>query len=229
MNNTVSAVIAAAGSGSRMKSSVNKQFLLLDGIPVLAHTLKVFQDAEVIDEIIIVASEKELLSIGELVDKYNITKVKEITKGGATRQESVKCGLEKISGSRVLIHDGARPFVTKDQIEEVAQKLLYCSAAAVGVKVKDTIKRVNKDNVIVETLDREELVQIQTPQGFVSNVIIDAHNRAEKEGILVTDDCALAEYMGIDVYVVEGSSRNIKITVPEDLEIGEAFLKGGKR
>ncbi len=229
MNNTVSAVIAAAGSGSRMKSSVNKQFLLLDGIPVLAHTLKVFQDAEVIDEIVIVASEKELLSIGELVDKYNITKVKEITKGGATRQESVKCGLEKISGSRVLIHDGARPFVTKDQIEEVAQKLLYCSAAAVGVKVKDTIKRVNKDNVIVETLDREELVQIQTPQGFVSNVIIDAHNRAEKEGILVTDDCALAEYMGIDVYVVEGSSRNIKITVPEDLEIGEAFLKGGKR
>ena len=229
MNNTVSAVIAAAGSGSRMKSSVNKQFLLLDGIPVLAHTLKVFQDAEVIDEIVIVASEKELLSIGELVDKYNITKVKEITKGGATRQESVKCGLEKISGSRVLIHDGARPFVTKDQIEEVAQRLLYCSAAAVGVKVKDTIKRVNKDNVIVETLDREELVQIQTPQGFVSDVIIDAHNRAEKEGILVTDDCALAEYMGIDVYVVEGSSRNIKITVPEDLEIGEAFLKGGKR
>lgn len=229
MNNTVSAVIAAAGSGSRMKSSVNKQFLLLDGIPVLAHTLKVFQDAEVIDEIVIVASEKELLSIGELVDKYNITKVKEITKGGATRQESVKCGLEKISGSRVLIHDGARPFVTEKQIEEVAQKLLYCSAAAVGVKVKDTIKRVNKDNVIVETLDREELVQIQTPQGFVSDVIIDAHNRAEKEGVLVTDDCALAEYMGIDVYVVEGSSRNIKITVPEDLEIGEAFLKGGKR
>ena len=229
MNNTVSAVIAAAGSGSRMKSSVNKQFLLLDGIPVLAHTLKVFQNAEIIDEIVIVASEKELLSIGELVDKYNITKVKSITKGGATRQESVKCGLEKISGSRVLIHDGARPFVTIKQIEEVAQKLLYCSAAAVGVKVKDTIKRVNKDNVIVETLDREELVQIQTPQGFVSNVIIDAHNRAEKEGILVTDDCALAEYMGIDVYVVEGSSRNIKITVPEDLEIGEAFLKGGKR
>ena len=229
MNNTVSAVIAAAGSGSRMKSSVNKQFLLLDGIPVLAHTLKVFQNAEIIDEIVIVASEKELLSIGELVDKYNITKVKSITKGGATRQESVKCGLEKISGSRVLIHDGARPFVTEKQIEEVAQRLLYCSAAAVGVKVKDTIKRVNKDNVIVETLDREELVQIQTPQGFVSNVIIDAHNRAEKEGILVTDDCALAEYMGIDVYVVEGSSRNIKITVPEDLEIGEAFLKGGKR
>ena len=229
MNNTVSAVIAAAGSGSRMKSSVNKQFLLLDGIPVLAHTLKVFQNAEIIDEIVIVASEKELLSIGELVDKYNITKVKSITKGGATRQASVKCGLEKISGSRVLIHDGARPFVTIKQIEEVAQKLLYCSAAAVGVKVKDTIKRVNKDNVIVETLDREELVQIQTPQGFVSNVIIDAHNRAEKEGILVTDDCALAEYMGIDVYVVEGSSRNIKITVPEDLEIGEAFLKGGKR
>ena len=229
MNNTVSAVIAAAGSGSRMKSSVNKQFLLLDGIPVLAHTLKVFQNAEIIDEIVIVASEKELLSIGELVDKYNITKVKSITKGGATRQESVKCGLEKISGSRVLIHDGARPFVTIKQIEEVAQKLLYCSAAAVGVKVKDTIKRVNKDNVIVETLDREELVQIQTPQGFVSDVIIDAHNRAEKEGILVTDDCALAEYMGIDVYVVEGSSRNIKITVPEDLEIGEAFLKGGKR
>lgn len=228
MNNTVSAVIAAAGSGSRMKSSVNKQFLLLDGIPVLAHTLKVFQDAEIIDEIVIVASEKELLSIEELVDKYNITKVKEITKGGATRQESVKCGLEKISGSRVLIHDGARPFVTKKQIEEVAKKLLCCSAAAVGVKVKDTIKRVNKDNVIVETLDREELVQIQTPQGFVSDIIIDAHNRAEKEGVLVTDDCALAEYMGIDVYVVEGSSRNIKITVPEDLEIGEAFLKGGR-
>ncbi len=223
--NIVSAVIPAAGSGSRMNADINKQFIKIDGIPVLIHTLRKFDLAESVDEVIVVAAGQEIKEIEKLIRKYNIKKVRKVVIGGNSRQESVKKGLDFVTGDKVLIHDGARPFVSVDEINSVVDALADNDGAAVGVYVKDTVKRVDKNGIICETLNRDELVQIRTPQGFKTDLIKEAHIKAEKENIVVTDDCALAEYLNIKVVVIEGSSKNIKITVPEDIGIGEAFLK----
>lgn len=226
MNKTtaVSVVIAAAGMSSRMQG-INKQFLLLDGIPVLARTLSAFDSINEINEIIIVVQESEILVVSDLVKDFNIKKVKAIVPGGSTRQESVLNGLKHVISQKVLIHDGARPFISKEEILNVISALDSYDAAAVGVNAKDTIKRVNND-VITETLDRNNLVQIQTPQGFKTDVILSAHNKAKSECIEVTDDCALAEFCGIDVKVIYGNYNNIKITTPEDIAIARGILGG---
>ena len=219
----VSVVIAAAGSSTRM-GGINKQFLLLNKIPVLAHTLLRFSKLPSVSEIIIAARKDDLLLINDMVKDFGIQKVKAVIPGGANRQESVRLGLEHINEPIVLIHDGARPMVTNECIEKVIKQLEACDAAALGVPVKDTIKRVMPNGQIIETLNRDELVQIQTPQGFRSEIIRDAHKRALIENVFATDDCMLAELMGIPVYVVSGDYQNIKITTPEDIAICEAML-----
>ncbi len=219
---SASALIAAAGNSTRMGGN-NKQLLVFEGMPVLVHTLLTFSTMPEIAEIVIVTRAKDILTVQELVKEFSIPKIKAIVPGGTTRQESVFRGLQHISNDRVLIHDGARPFVTQEEIRQLLKTLTTCPAATLGVPVKDTVKRVAANGLVTETLPREELWQIQTPQGFDTKEILAAHEKAAEHGILVTDDCALAEYIGIPVTIVPGSYRNIKITTPEDIPLAEVF------
>ncbi len=219
----VSVVIPAAGNSSRMGASGNKQFLSLGGKPVLVHTLFAFAHIPIVKEIIIVTRKEDIPQVNAIAREYDVPKIKAILPGGATRQASVYQGLQEVSCEKVLIHDGARPFVTQDEICQVIDALDTCPGAALGVPAKDTIKRVTADGFIAETLPREELIQIQTPQGFISKEILAAHKKAIQDNMEVTDDCALAEYIGIPVLIVPGSYRNIKITTPEDILMAEAL------
>ncbi len=221
---SASAIIAAAGNSTRMGGHTSKQFLFLGGKPVLAHTLLTFSAMAEITEILVVTRAEDILTVQDMIRDFGIPKVKAVLPGGNTRQESVFLGLSHVNESRVLIHDGARPFVTAEEIRALLKALDTFPAAALGVPVKDTIKRLDNHGMVFETLPREELWQIQTPQGFVTHEILTAHQKAIAEGVLVTDDCALAEYIGIPVHIVPGSYRNIKITTPEDIVLGEALI-----
>lgn len=223
MKPIVSALIVAAGNGVRMQG-LNKQFLCLGDKPVLAHTLTAFCNTDKVDEIIIAARESEILLVWDMIRDYGISKVKAVIPGGATRRESVQNGLKEVQGDFVLIHDGARPFVTESEICGVTEALQAYPAAAVGVAVTDTLKRVDENGVITETVPRENMVRIQTPQGFRTDLIRDLHKKAEEDGLSVTDDCILAERAGVSVRVIPGSGRNIKITTPEDIPVGMAIL-----
>ncbi|MEE1014013.1 MAG: 2-C-methyl-D-erythritol 4-phosphate cytidylyltransferase [Clostridia bacterium] len=221
---SASLVVVAAGNSSRMGSAGNKQFLLLEGQPILAHTLQAFDFLPEISEIIVVTREEDILLVNDLVRDYDIRKVKAVIPGGTTRQESVVCGLHEVHEGRVLIHDGARPFVTEEEIYRVLDALDDYDAAIPGVPVKDTVKRVNSQGEVAETLHREELIAVLTPQGFVTERILAAHTRAKADGVVVTDDASVAEYAGIPVKLVPGTYQNIKITTPEDMVLAEAIL-----
>lgn len=224
----VGAVIVAAGKSRRMRGQ-NKQFLLIDGIPVIIHTLLKFQSSDIIDNIVLVTGIEEINSFGELIDKYGIRKVDCITAGGSERQQSVKNGLEKLKNKCGIaaIHDGARPFITPEIIEESVKLSYDFGAAACAVPVKDTIKVVDKEGFIEDTPDRKRLYAVQTPQVFLFDLIYSAHEKAEKEGYIGTDDASLVERTGTRVKLFSGSYQNIKITTPEDVYIGEAILKCG--
>ena len=225
MNNIInSAVIAAGGSGTRMGGNVPKQFVRIGGIPIIVRTLLKFETCPDIDEIIVVVRDCDIETVKILLDEYKITKLTRIVKGGATRQASVLNGINAASGRFVFIHDAARPFVTPEQISEVVNETHRFGAAALGVPIKDTLKTVKKDGMISETVDRENKYSIQTPQGFEIEMIRAAHREAERKGVSVTDDCALAELSGASVKVVEGSSLNIKLTTPEDIILAEGIL-----
>lgn len=218
-----SAVVVAAGNSTRMGGGCNKQLLMLADMPVLAHTLSAFSAAEEIFEIIVVTRDQDILLIQDLIKEFSIRKVKAVIPGGTSRQESVFRGLSEVTGERVLIHDGARPFITAEEIKAVISSLDECCAAALGVAVRDTVKRIDGNQMVRETIPRENLVQVQTPQGFHTKEILAAHKKAAEEGIEVTDDCALAEYIGIPVRILPGSRRNLKITTPEDVALAQAL------
>lgn len=217
------AIIAAAGSGSRMKSGTSKQFIELNGIPVLIRTLFAFDKAEKIDGVIIVTRKTDIETVKDMVKAYGIKKVLTIAVGGETRQDSVSNALKVTDSEYVLIHDGARPFITPEQINSVASALSENDAAALGKPVTDTLKIV-ENGYISGTQERASLYGIQTPQGFKTDVIKDAHKAAKENGLSVTDDCALCEHMGIKIKIIEGSSSNIKITTPDDLPIAMGIL-----
>jgi len=226
------ALIPAAGMGRRMGGSMNKQYLLLDNKPILAHTLDLFQQADCIDEIFVVvpAEEIEYCRIN-VVEKYGITKVRQIVAGGTERQNSVLNGLRAMdcqAGDLVLIHDGVRPFVPLSAIQRSIEMALQYEGALVAVPVKDTVKIV-KDAFVAATPPRATLWLAQTPQTFRYSVILAAHESAEADGFFGTDDASLLERSGKRVHVVSGDYRNIKITTPEDLVLAKAFLDAGKR
>ena len=223
---TAVAVIVAAGSGKRMNCETNKQFILINGIPVLAHTLMRFQEAETIDEIVIVTRREDILSVSDIVREFNITKAKNIVPGGLMRSDSVMCGLSQIKNqSIVAIHDGARPFVSITKINELISAAAECDAVAPAVPLKDTVKIVDALDRILSTPDRNSLRAIQTPQVFKTHLIKEAYAFAEKESFKGTDDCSVAEYAQIPVHIIDGEYTNIKITTPEDLPFAEAILK----
>lgn len=225
----VTAIIAAAGNGSRMGDaySCGKQLILLRGQPVIAHTLMAFQQAETIDEIIIVAREEEIVVISDIAKGIGADKVTEIVVGGKSRQESVSNGLARVNPQSkfIAIHDGARPLIRPELIDETARAALEYGAAAVGVPVKDTLKHVSEDGFISVTMPREKLVQIQTPQIFEIRDYAAGIALAVTEGASYTDDCQLYERLSKKIKLVPGDYENIKITTREDMDIAEAVLE----
>lgn len=224
---SVIVLVPAAGTGSRMRAAVNKQYLTLADRPILAHTLALFDSHFVVDRIHVIAPEAEIdYCRREVVERYDFDKVRSIVAGGPERQDSVRNGLLACGGEAddiVLIHDGARPFLSPALIPDVVATAARVGGCVVGVPVKDTIKEV-ADGMLVGTPDRQRLWQAQTPQAFRFAVIREAHERAEREGFRGTDDAALVERLGGSVAMIEGSYRNIKITTPEDLILARAFL-----
>lgn len=228
-----SAVVVAAGSGTRMQLSArrgepppNKVFLELCGEPVLARTLGAFEECHFIDEIVLVTRECDLVECKAICDDFGISKLKTITVGGQTRQESVRLGLAEVSERAVLtaIHDAARCLVSPEEIGAVVVEAMEYGAAALGVPCKDSLKKVDEDGFILSTIEREHVWQVQTPQVFGAAAIREAHRRAAEEGVLATDDCALAERYGLRVRMVRAGYANFKITTPEDMLFAEGYL-----
>jgi 2-C-methyl-D-erythritol 4-phosphate cytidylyltransferase len=220
------AIIAAAGAGTRMASDRPKQFLLLAGKPVIIHTLRVFEECESIDEVIVVLPAAESAGFLSLAGKYNLRKVARVVPGGATRADSVKRGLMAIrpaTAEIVVVHDGVRPFVTVEEIDNTVAAAKADGAAILVAPVTDTIKEIGATSVL-RTLDRGVLRRALTPQCFRYELLREAYQHADVSDPSLTDESALVEQLGRPVSVVEGSARNIKITTAEDLAIAEAIL-----
>ncbi len=218
-------VIPAAGRGKRMETELNKQFLQIGNRPVLAHTIGVFFEHPDIDEIIIVVRDFEKSYCQKnLINKYGFDNVK-LVAGGKTRRESVYAGLMAFSPAinYVIIHDGARPLIEKKIINRVIKALENHDAISLGVRVKDTIKLVNQDNFALKTLERSELVAIQTPQAFKLDLIKRAHQKVKMEN--ASDDASLVETLGAQVKIIWGSYENIKITTPFDLACARTIME----
>lgn len=225
------ALIPAAGMGKRMGASVNKQYLLLNGLPIVARTISVFERSSLIDSIYLVIPAEEIPYCREhVVEACGFKKVVAIIPGGKERQNSVMNGLNAIreqadDNDVVLIHDGVRPLVTEAVLSESIAVARISDGALVAVPAKDTIKVVT-DGIVVGTPLRDTLWQAQTPQSFRFGIIHAAHLAAEADGFTGTDDASLIERSGGKISVVRGDYRNIKITTPEDLILAEAFLAG---
>lgn len=221
------ALVAAAGSSTRMGGGTNKLLLPLDGIPVLIRTLDALQRAERVDEIIVATREEELVEIAQLCHTYGITKCKKVVRGGESRAHSVMlAALEADKSMELLaVQDGARPLVTPELIDSVIAAATRCGAAAPAVPVKDTIKCVREDGAVAQTLDRSALRAVQTPQVFTADVLKAALQSVLEQGIEVTDDCGAVERLGKVVFLTEGEETNLKITTPADLVLAEAILK----
>ena len=220
----VSAVIVSAGSSSRM-GGINKQFLNICGIPVIAHSIKAFQDCNLIDEIVIVTREYDITNINQIVSEYNFSKVVAVVCGGETRQLSVLNGVKAISNNAeyIAIHDGARPLVTQKVIVDTLCCAIKFNAATTGVKVIDTIKCVDENENIIDTPDRAFLRAVQTPQIFNKELYLSAIEKVPNSKDF-TDDCKLIEAYGYKVKVVDGDYKNIKITTLSDIEITTHYL-----
>lgn len=223
------AIVLAAGQGKRMGTKVQKQYLEILGKPVLLYSLEVFQKSDLIDEMILVVGEgQEEYCQKEIVEKFQITKVSKIVKGGAERFHSVWNGLQEITGDGfVFIHDGARPFVTEEILMRAYETVQEEKACVVGKPAKDTIKIVDENQFAKETPNRNYVWQVQTPQVFENSLIKKAYSLLMKQEIIqVTDDAMAVEMMlQKNVKLVEGSYENIKITTPEDLQFAEIILK----
>ena len=220
-------VIVAAGTGSRMKMGINKQFIKLEGKEIIAYTIEKFYNNSNIEDIVVVVKEDESEFFKkEILDKYNFKNIK-IAYGGKERQDSVYNGLKLLDKKCdvVLIHDGARPFVSDKIIYNCIEEVKEHKAIVVRVPVKDTIKIIDNDKNIVDTPNRSVLWAVQTPQTFDYNILIDAYKDAYKSGFYGTDDAMLVERIGYKVKMVEGSYNNIKITTQEDLSVGSQILK----
>lgn len=230
----ITAICLAAGQGKRMESEVQKQYLLLESKPVLYYSLKRFQES-IVDEVILVVPSGEVEYCKKnIVERYGFSKVTRILEGGKERYHSVMHGLSAVKNTDlVMIHDGARPFISKDIISRCIEGGKTHGACIAGMPVKDTIKVVDESNVIESTPQRDRLWQVQTPQCFRYDLIYSAYeklrNKEETEGsskFLITDDAMVVEFfMSHKVKIVEGSYENIKITTPEDMAIAEAFLR----
>ena len=230
--NKITAIVLAAGSGSRMKSKTKKQFMEIKGKPVIWYSLFEFEKSRV-DEIILVTGKEDIdYCKKEIVEKYNLKKIKNVVAGGSERYESVYNGLKEVTGNIVLIHDGARPLINNEIIERSIEGTIKSDACVVGVPVKDTIKRANKEGYIIDTPNRSEIWITQTPQSFKTDLVKMAYKKMKEElekgntTLNITDDAMVVEeFTTNQVRFVQGDYKNIKVTTPEDIDIAELFIE----
>jgi len=222
----VGLIIPAGGQGKRMGHDRPKQYLELNGQPILHHTLKVFQDCSVIDSIVLAVPENDVSDIrGQYQNDF--TKIHCVTAGGKERQDSVYNGFLALDPAieLVIVHDAVRPFVDSAMIRAVVHSAQVDGAAIVAIPLSDTLKRADADGKVEETIPRDKLWRVQTPQAFRRDVFVDAYNKAIAEGFYGTDEASLVERLGIKISIVPGSAFNLKITHPEDLILGQAILR----
>lgn len=220
------AIIVAAGSGTRFGGERPKQFLEIGGKPLLIHTLEKFQNCAAIDEIVLILSENEIENFRSTLEKSQISKLSKIVAGGKTRAESVRNGIYSLDAETVKIvavHDGARPFVTPEEISATVEKAAKDGAVCLVAPVFDTIKRVTGDK-IVETIDRNTLRRALTPQTFRFEILQTAFSLKNFDAA-ATDECFLVEKAGFEIFYIDGSAKNIKITTREDFAVAESFLR----
>ena len=223
----ISAIILAGGKGKRMRSAISKQFIDIKGKPIIYYTLKKFSENKKIDNIIVVLPEDEVKYFKENILKKYELRINKIVIRGKERQDSVYNALKSLKNSStdiVLIHDGARPFISERIINEGIKFAEIYGAAAPGVMPKDTIKVKNEKNFSVDTPNRANLVSIQTPQVFKFDEILECHEKIRYNGEKVTDDTMVVEKYGYSVYLYDGEYTNIKVTTPEDLILAERLI-----
>lgn len=231
--NRISAILPAAGLGTRMGAEMPKQFLELDGVPLLLFTLRRLAACPAITDFIIATRAEEVDSLAARIAKENLGRPVRVVRGGDTRQDSVANALLEVPGDTdlILVHDAVRPLVTRDQIERVIAEAASCEAAILGIPAMDTVKEVKRASLpadvalITATIPRERVVLAQTPQVFRASLLREAFVRARQDGVSASDEAGLVERMGHDVHVVVGSERNLKITRPGDLELAEFYLR----
>lgn len=233
----IAAILPAAGLGTRMGSDVPKQFLEIDGAPIVLLTLRRLAESRSIHEFLISTRAEELDAFEQRLSKEKLGVPVQIVKGGESRQESVANALAHIDPKTdlVLVHDAVRPFVTVEQVQRVIAEASVRGAAILGVPAIDTVKEVRRSSLpqdvalISATIPREKIVLAQTPQVFQTKLLKEAFARAQQDGVTASDEAALVERLGHDVYVVQGSERNIKITRPADMELARFYLEQERR
>jgi 2-C-methyl-D-erythritol 4-phosphate cytidylyltransferase len=231
--NRVTAILPAAGLGTRMGADTPKQFLMLDGVPVLLFTLRRLAACPAITDFVIATRSEEIDSVAASVESENLGRPVHVVRGGDSRQDSVANALAEVPSEAdlILVHDAVRPLVTLSQIERVIAEADACDAAILGIPAMDTVKEVKRASLpndvalITATIPRERVVLAQTPQVFRSSLLLEAFGRARQDGVTASDEAGLVERIGRDVHVVVGSERNLKITRPGDMELAEFYLR----
>jgi 2-C-methyl-D-erythritol 4-phosphate cytidylyltransferase len=226
------AIVLAAGDSRRMGGDTAKTYLPIGGRPLVLRTLDRMFSAASVDEVVLVVAGDQITQCELMLRADPVLRDRRwiLQAGGVTRQQSAKCGLERVESDAeiVIIHDGARPFVSAGLIDRCVEVAAERDAVVVGLPVRDTIKVVSEDHWIQTTPERSSLWEIQTPQVFKRELIVAAHQQAERESAQVTDDAMVVERLGIPVYVLEGEQTNFKITVPDDVRLAEALIRDGR-
>src|SRR5215469_3046881 len=233
MMNRVTAVLPAAGLGTRMGADTPKQFLALDGVPLLIFTLRRLAACPLITDFVIATRAEEIDSVTASAEAEKLPQPVTVVRGGDARQDSVANALAEVppESDLILVHDAVRPLITRDQIERVIAEAEACDAAILGIPAMDTVKEVKRASLptdvalITATIPRERVVLAQTPQVFRAPLLIEAFARARQDGVTASDEAGLVERLGRDVHVVVGSERNLKITRPGDMELAEFYLR----
>jgi 2-C-methyl-D-erythritol 4-phosphate cytidylyltransferase len=228
----IAAIVPAAGLGTRMGAETPKQFLELDGMPLILFTLRRLAASAAITEFFISTRAEDIVSLQDTVAKAGLGRPARVVHGGDTRQQSVANALAQVDPTTeiVVVHDAVRPFVTLEQIERVIVEARTRGAAILGIPAIDTVKEVKRASLpqdvalITSTIPRERIVLAQTPQAFQYALIRDAFRSGQKDGVTASDEAGLVERLGHDVYVVQGSDRNLKITRPADMELARFYL-----
>jgi 2-C-methyl-D-erythritol 4-phosphate cytidylyltransferase len=233
----IAAILPAAGMGTRMGAETPKQFLELDGTPIVIHSLRRIASCALVTDIIVATRADEVARLEERIAKEKFKQSVRVVKGGDSRQDSVAAALGHVPKDTeiVLVHDAVRPFVTTEQIARVIEEARRCQAAILGIPAMDTIKEVKRASLpedvalITGTIPRERLVLAQTPQAFATKLLKEAFARAQADGVSASDEAGLVERIGHDVHVVLGSERNMKITRPADMELARFYLESERK
>jgi 2-C-methyl-D-erythritol 4-phosphate cytidylyltransferase len=235
----IAAILPAAGLGTRMGGETPKQFLELGGLPLVIFTLRRLAACEAITDFFIATRAEEVAALDERVRQETLGRPVRVVSGGGSRQESVGLALAEVAPDTeiVLVHDAVRPFVTREQIQRVIAEARERHAAILGIPAMDTVKEVKRASLpgdvalITSTIPRERVVLAQTPQAFSYALLKEAFARAAQDGVNASDEAGLVERLGVDVHVVQGSERNLKITKPADMELAQFYLdreRGGR-